>query len=232
MWWLGEKEINSLTSRRRFIFEIYENNILCGYIVLTQKTTGAFKTAPFCLYKEFIDKGIGLKVRNLIHTVVEKHGGRKVYCTVPTSNKSAVIYLLNAKYQTEAHLVRHYHNDHDDIVYGFDLSLAGSIAHPKPRRSVIPTKTHFQSKITPQIANNLKACISSLLSSHYADSYFDRLIKKIESKDVAILAYGEPTNIAVIIEPKTNCTVRIHVYAQSFHTDMIKKTNNLSRTRS
>jgi predicted transcriptional regulator/RimJ/RimL family protein N-acetyltransferase len=220
---LKNKEINSLTSRRRFIFEIFENNTLCGYIVLTQKITGAFKTAPFCLHKEYVNNGIGVKVRELIHTVVEKQGGRKVYCTVPSVNKAAVNYLLSAKYQIEAHLVRHYHNEHDDIVYAFNLSLAGKISHLVPRPSAVPTRSNIQTKLTPEIRDSIQLCIESIFSGHYAKLFFDKLINKIEKKEAFLHAYAEPTNMVSVLEPKSNRTVHIHIYAQSFHGGLLKK---------
>lgn len=213
----------SLTTRRKFIFEIVEEKEVAGYLVLTQKNTGAYKTAPFCLHETFVNKGIGPKIRSLIHQIVQKHGGRKVYCTVPTSNKHAINYLLTSNYQIEAHLINHYHNNHSDVVYGYNLSLAGEIEHHAPRPETTVSKAKLHQRLTPTLKEQINEHAVRLLSECFAPQYTNYILEKVKSGKIHLLAYDQPIGIIALLEPKTNQTVRIHIYLEKHHAETLKK---------
>lgn len=221
----NKKASGSLTLRRKYIFEIVKSNNLYGYIVITQKITGAYKTAPFCLHDKYTGQGIGPKIRRLIHSIVQKHGGRKVYCTAPTANQTALNYLLSSNYQIEAHLMHHYHKDHSDLVYGYDLTLATDIKKLEVRPMVRSntSKANMVHSWSTDVENNIKLCLRTLMSDHMANNYFQKLKVRISSKDFLVLAYENPVDIAIIIERKTNSTVRLHIFATHLDVGLLKK---------
>jgi predicted transcriptional regulator/ribosomal protein S18 acetylase RimI-like enzyme len=104
------------------LLEIKVQGKLGGFIVLTEKLGGSIKTGPVIFHEEFRSLGYGKRLRQILHLVLGAAGFRKVYCTVPVNNTSAVNYLLSSSYRLEAHLSRHYHYNHDEFVFGFNLA--------------------------------------------------------------------------------------------------------------
>lgn len=109
------------TSNKK-LFEIIVNGNIAGFIVLTEKIGGSIKTGPVILLEDFRSQGYGQQLRQVIHSIAGAAGFRKIYCTVPANNFSAVNYLISSSYRLEAHLSRHYHYCHDEFVFGFNVA--------------------------------------------------------------------------------------------------------------
>ena len=118
---LGEDAEGILTLRKHLLEILYENR-LAGFVVLTEKLGGSVKTGPTILMEEFRSAGVGKELRRTLHAALRRNGFRKVYCTAPLKNMPAVAYLSAAGYRIEAHLRRHYHTGHDELVFGYLLS--------------------------------------------------------------------------------------------------------------
>lgn len=106
----------------KFVLEILIGGDLAGFVVLTEKGGGSLKTGPVIFEERFQNLGYGKKLRILLHKLAGQIGFRKVYCTVPAKNLTAMSYLVSSGYRIEAHLNRHYHEDHDELVFGFPLN--------------------------------------------------------------------------------------------------------------
>ena len=105
-------------SRRKHVLEVRDSGDLAGFTVLTEKAGGSLKTGPTVLLEEYRRVGIGLATRQAIHELARSLGFRKVYCTAPLDREDVVGYLLASGYRIEAHLMKRYHEGHDELVLG------------------------------------------------------------------------------------------------------------------
>lgn len=115
----AESDIEGIFTEKKVILEIYQNKNLVGFTTLTFKVGGAVKTGPTMLLEEYRSSAIGIQVREALHNFLKIYGSRKVYCTAPVNNNPATTYLLKSGYRLEAHLRKHYHDGHDEFVFGY-----------------------------------------------------------------------------------------------------------------
>jgi len=109
------------TLRKRILEVMYEGR-LSGFVVLTEKIGGSVKTGPTIIFDRYRGKGLGEQLRGVLHETLFMAGFRKVYCSAPARNIAALSYLLKSGYKVEAHLQRHYHQDHDEFIFGYMLA--------------------------------------------------------------------------------------------------------------
>jgi predicted transcriptional regulator/GNAT superfamily N-acetyltransferase/HAMP domain-containing protein len=111
-----------IITQSKSVLQVLFGGTLAGFVVLTEKAGGSLKTGPTVFLDEFQGKGIGVHLRHRLHSYALSLGYRKVYCTFPASKIELSKYLLRANYRLEAQLRKHYHADHDELVFGFNLS--------------------------------------------------------------------------------------------------------------
>lgn len=129
-------------TRRKRIFSIVYRGHRCGFLVITEKLGGSIKTGPVILERDYRKRGLGKRLRELIHKYMKKAGFRKVYATVPAKNHSAISYLTSSSYRLEAHLRHHYHDEHDELVLGYLLEETVSVDRANHRQ--LEATTHHQ----------------------------------------------------------------------------------------
>ncbi|MFP8834390.1 hypothetical protein ACLIJR_08985 [Hydrogenophaga sp. XSHU_21] len=111
-----------IITQSKLILQVLVEGQMAGFVVLTEKAGGALKTGPTLFFDEFQRQGIGVHLRSCLHKYARAMGYRKVYCTFPANKIASSKYLLSAGYRVEAHLRKHYHPDHDELVFGYSLS--------------------------------------------------------------------------------------------------------------
>lgn len=116
-----ENDSEGVMTSGKSIYEIYSKNLHIGFVVITRKNGGSIKTGPVMFFQQYIGQGFGKELRSLLHFTFQRLGYRKVYATVPANNQAATSYLLASGYKLEAHLRRHYHDFHDEFVFGYHL---------------------------------------------------------------------------------------------------------------
>lgn len=122
-----------IITQSKLILQVHVRGRIAGFVVLTEKAGGALKTGPTLLLDEFQRQGVGVQLRSHLHNFARAMGYRKVYCTFPANKIASAKYLLSAGYRVEAHLRKHYHPDHDELVFGFNLSKYRFPAPPTRR---------------------------------------------------------------------------------------------------
>ncbi len=65
-------------------------------------------------------------------------GARKLYCTAPETSENVVKYLLRSGMQIETHLLRHYAQDHNELVFGKMLKERRSARRDPSSRRAAP----------------------------------------------------------------------------------------------
>jgi predicted transcriptional regulator len=139
------------------------NKKMVGFVVLTFKIGGCVKTGPVILSQAHRSRGTGQRLREQIHEAVYHLGYRKVYATVPADNVPAYQYLLSSGYRIEAHLVRPYHPEHDELVLGYMLTHERGPG-PEFVRQLTPTTTFRRiSRLVPEL--------SEFLEKEFASTY-------------------------------------------------------------
>lgn len=136
-------DVEGILSLGKTILEVRVSKNLIGFCVLTDKIGGSIKTGPTLLKEKYRSVGVGSKLRQQLHKALSAVGYRKVYCTAPTNNEAAVGYLLASGYRIEAHLIKHYHNKHDEFVFGFPLTTTRTVRLDN-MRPVVPAQKFFK----------------------------------------------------------------------------------------
>jgi len=131
------KDPEGIFTRKKTIKVIMHGEQVAGFTVLTEKLGGTIKTGPTMILDEFKRKGVGAKMRRVLHRSAHRAGFRKVYCTAPVANEPACRYLIATGCRIEAHLRRQYHKDHDELVFGFPLSMYRGPAQEFARPTVL-----------------------------------------------------------------------------------------------
>jgi predicted transcriptional regulator/RimJ/RimL family protein N-acetyltransferase len=108
--------------------EMGPERLIIGYTVTTHKRGGSVKFGPTFLLEDYRGQGFGPRVRRQMDDDLRRSGSRKSYCTIPSTNKAALGYLLKADYRIEAHLKAHYSEDHDELVLGKVLTPTASVS--------------------------------------------------------------------------------------------------------
>ena len=158
--YLAGKDHEGVFTRRKYIFRVNVNDEVAGYTVLTEKIAGTIKTGPTILKPSQQNKGIGVKLRTLLYAGLKRAGYRKVYCTAPSDNQHVLAYLLESGMHVEAHLRKHYHTEHDDLVFGVHLDTQKPQA-PRIEMPYNPVDTFYKvraknPKISRFIQENLE----------------------------------------------------------------------------
>lgn len=115
-------------TRRKWVMSAVRGQDEVGYVVLTEKLGGSVKTGPTILFDEHQRQGLGVRIRAELRDRLRKAGYRKVYCTAPSDKPAATRYLIASGARIEAHLERHYHEGHDELVFGEVLDIRRSTA--------------------------------------------------------------------------------------------------------
>lgn len=158
-------DVEGIFTLRKHIFAVRFRSRAIGFVVLTEKQGGCIKTGPVMIMKSYRDRGVGTKLRHVLAQSLSQAGYRKIYCTVPANNKAAIAYLLNSGYRIEAHLERPYHNDHNEIVFGYHLGRR--VYSPREYFRQIEVATTFERVTKPG------ADIAPFISETFPDGYAD-----------------------------------------------------------
>lgn len=150
------RDYEGVFTRRKAIREIWRQGELIGFVVFTEKLGGGVKTGPTVLFEGSQGKGIGQHLREVIHTCAHRIGARKVYCTAPFSKEGAIKYLLGAGYRIEAHLLRQYHDMHDELVFGYMIAKYRAPGQDFVRPVVPVHRFERVTRWSPAIANFLR----------------------------------------------------------------------------
>lgn len=204
----GDRE--GVLSLRKIILEVRSANRLIGFCVLTEKIGGSVKTGPVMFLPRFRNKGVGTKLRGQLHRFLGAYGYRKVYCTTPVNNDAAVSYLLHSNYRVEAHLKRHYHQLHDEFVFGFSLTNRREAAKDYSRPIVPATRISMLKKESPSAALFLQTEFSEQYCS-MPDGWAARQIR-----EAIILRHGrvkgfKPRRIYVAESETETCAIGLCV---------------------
>lgn len=131
--------------------------------------------------------------------------------------------MLSAHYQIETHLKKHYSNNNDDIVYGFNLSLAGSIKELKTRPKINASGARMSKELKGSMQDEILEQICLLMPEYNAKRYLNKLNNKLKDGEISSIGFTKNFGITALVEPKTNHTVRIHIFSKSFNSKLIKK---------
>jgi len=150
---------------RKHILEIHIESRLAGFVVLTEKLGGSVKSGPVLLTTKYENRGYGKRLRTALHSVLANTGFRKVYATVPAQSGSARNYLIAAGYRVEAHLVRQYHEVHDELVLGYVLGEPDPVAVRSHSRDFLPLdRMERVRRFDGDIAHRIQEEFSTLIS--------------------------------------------------------------------
>lgn len=117
-----DEDTEGIFTLRKRILEVNHKGSRIGFVTLTEKLGGSVKTGPTILEQEFRGQDLGKYLRATLHGFLSDLGYRKVYCTAPMKNSAAINYLVSSGYRIEAHLSKHYHQGHDELVFGYIFS--------------------------------------------------------------------------------------------------------------
>ena len=219
--------VKSLTAERapgfstldRQVYEIYSGGKLVGFTTITYKAGDCIKTGPTLLFDKHHNKGCGQELRRLLHHIGEALGLRKVYCTCPATNLSAMCYLLSSGYIAETTLGEHYKKSVNEIILSRALTWNKPLQLERPtlkcpigKITGITTKKRNLSAIQkfiqrimretffPVDAKWLAGIISSWKPTPSASSRKDRKL---------FVAYGQNGVLAVLLSiPKRGKTIK------------------------
>ncbi len=156
-------DVEGIVTKHKHVFEVVYKGKLSGFVVLTEKGCGSLKTGPVILFEKIRNKGVGKKLRSAIHDAARKIGYRKIYCTAPASNLSALSYLLSSGYKIEGHLERHYHSDHDEVVFGHMLNTYRE-SSVEFARELVQCEDFYRLKVFDQhVVNFIDANVGEIL---------------------------------------------------------------------
>jgi len=164
-----DEDPDGIFTIRKLIKRILVSGEFAGFTVLTEKIGGSVKTGPTMLIPKYRDKGIGQQVRVALHEGLIRAGQRKIYCTVPANNVGAITYLLKSGYAIEGFLERHYHGDHDELVFGMMLE--------EPHGE--PTEAFTRSSRKTKTVTRLKSISSSAVT--FTQRIFSRDFAPVDS---------------------------------------------------
>lgn len=178
----------------KLILEIYFKNRLIGFATLTLKYSGAVKTGPVIILEKYRNQGLGKEFRQILHERLEKAGFTKVYCTAPVNNLPALNYLLASSYRIEAHLFRQYHNEHDEIVFGYLLSKQRALG-PEIIRPLVPFNKF-------SVLNRFSFEVLDLMKNEFNNLYFQMPDTWYRDQLFRSLKYAASSNSATDFKPR------------------------------
>lgn len=100
----------------RIIWTVKLIDIPIGFFVLTHKKSGSVKLAPCVFFPEYINKGYGETVVNIISEIYKDTKYEKLFTTIPTVKPNAISLALKSGFNLELILKNHYSREHDEVV--------------------------------------------------------------------------------------------------------------------
>lgn len=140
------RDVEGIFTKYKYVMEVRLGAKRIGFAVLTIKAGGCVKTGPVILESEYRNKGYGKKLRSYLHEALNRAGYRKIYCTIPIKNDEVFRYLVSSGYKVEAHLSKHYHKNHDELVLGYNLLETGEMLIRTPKRESFPPNDFMRIK--------------------------------------------------------------------------------------
>lgn len=234
--------VKSLTAERapgfstldRQVYEINSCGKLLGFTTITYKAGNCIKTGPTLFFDKHHNKGYGQELRKLLHHIGEALGLRKVYCTCPATNLSAMCYLLTSGYIAETTLGEHYKKGGNEIILSHSLSWnkplqlgtptlkcpIGNITNITGKKRNLPAIQKFiqrtmRETFFPVDEKWLTGIISTWKAAPSASSRKDRKLS---------VAYGQNGILAVLISiPKRGKTIKQILLADTSDVEGLSK---------
>jgi GNAT superfamily N-acetyltransferase len=182
------KTLNPNTQNRKIWAVEYRNSVI-GYFTLTSKVGGSVKLAPCVLEPEFVGKGIGYEILEILEDIYQRNGYRKFYTTIPQINKTAISAVLKRGFSMEAVLKNHYSINYNEIVLG---KIINKRPNSDPENKFVKANTTFSIKRGGAVKvefglDKFELNLNPLLTSHrrlytFIDETDDNLIFYLTEK--------------------------------------------------